>query len=118
MNIARRKEGAMKLKYFLGLALMAMPAAASAQGMAEPRFPPGFDCAHVAAGSSREGCMRSTLTPRIVPDMNRQRSITGQGMQTPGTIGPPTMPNQPRGETGNMPGSTRSGVNGAVGIGN
>ncbi len=108
----------MKLRYFLGLALMAMPVAASAQGIVERRFPPGFDCAQVAAGSSRENCIRSTLSPRIVPDMSRQRSIMGQGMQTPGAMSAPTMPTQPLGETGNMPGPTRSGVNGAVGIGN
>ena len=104
----------MKLRYFLGLALMAMPVAASAQGIVERRFPPGFDCAQVAAGSSRESCIRSTLSPRIVPDMSRRRPIMGQGTQTPDTMSPPT---QPLGETGNTLGTTRSGVNGAVGIG-
>jgi hypothetical protein len=107
----------MRFACILGSVLMAMPVAASAEGILHQKFPPGIDCAHVAAGSSREACIRSTLSPRIVPDMNRPRSVTGEGTRTPARIIPPAMPNLPSGESGNMPGTTRSGVNGAVGIG-
>ena len=40
-----------------------MPMSASAEGTVQPKYPFGFDCSAVAAGSQRQACNRSHLDP-------------------------------------------------------
>ena len=40
-----------------------IPLAASADGTLQPKYPPGFDCSSVPAGSQRQACNRSHLDP-------------------------------------------------------
>lgn len=90
----------MKLAYVFGPILMAIvPAVALAQDVLQPKYPPGFDCANVPAGSQREACRQSQLDPTIDNDLNKDRSTTGGALQTPGTVSPPTVPNEPGGES-------------------
>ncbi len=77
-----------------------MPTTASAEGTAQPKFPPGFDCSAVAAGSQRQACNRAHLDPpmgaieqpkRVQPD-----SLVRQpDPQLPPTSKPPTIPRLP-----------------------
>jgi len=104
----------MKFAYIFDPILMAaIPAAASAQDVLQPKYAPGFDCATVPAGSQRQACQDSQLQPTVDPDMNQKQSPTAGALQTPGTVSPPTVPNEPGGEIGNGPGTgganTRAG---------
>jgi len=77
-----------------------MPMSASAEGTAQPKFSPSFDCSAVAAGSQRQACNRSHLDPpmgaieqpkRVQPD-----SLLRQpDPQLPPTTKPSTIPRLP-----------------------
>jgi hypothetical protein len=106
----------MKLAYVFGpLLMVAVPAVALAQDVLQPKFPPGFDCASVPAGAEREECRQSQLNPTTDNDLNKDRFPTGGALQTPGTVSPPTVPNEPGSENRDSgPGSS----SGAGGVGN
>ncbi|HEV8389658.1 MAG TPA: hypothetical protein VGQ35_07435 [Dongiaceae bacterium] len=85
-----------------GLAFVALvfPAIASADGTQQPKFPPGFDCSAVAAGSQRQACNSSHLDPPMgaVPETKRVQPQTivppPQPPKLP-TAKPPTIPRLP-----------------------
>ena len=106
----------MKCAYVFGAALMAVATAATAQTVTQPKYPPGFDCSAVPAGSQRQACQDSQLDP--MGDAKKDQSPTGGTLQTPGTVSPPTVPNQPSGENGNNGlGGTGPATDGSAGTG-
>jgi hypothetical protein len=101
----------MKCAYAFGAILMVLAPAASAQTIAQPKYPPGFDCSSVPAGSQRQACQDSQMAPQ--GNVNTNQAPTGGAVQTPGTVSPPTVPNQPMGENGNNGlGTTGPAMNG------
>ena len=80
--------------------MLLVPAAASAEGAVQPKYPPSFDCSAVPAGSQRQACNRSHLDPpmgaieqpkRVQPD-----SLVKQpAPQALPTDKPPTIPRLP-----------------------
>ena len=95
----------------LALAPAASPAASFAQDTLHPSYPPGFDCSSVPAGSQRQACQDSQVGRPSDPI--KGQSPTGSAVQSPGTVSPPTVPDQPNGENG----SGGSGNGGSSGIG-
>jgi hypothetical protein len=92
-----------------------LPTLAFAQDAPQPKYPPGFDCAQLPAGDEREACQQSELGPTKDGDPNDGRSITGAGPETPGSVSPPTFPDEPGNENRDSgPGSS----GGAGGVGN
>ena len=90
-------------------------AAALAQDAPQPKYPPDFDCAQLPAGDEREACQHSELDPKQDGDPSSDRSITGAGPETPGSVSPPTFPDEPGNESRDSgPGSS----GGAGGVGN
>jgi hypothetical protein len=102
----------MKLAYLFGSILLAIPAMASAQDVMQPKYPPGFDCATVPAGSQREECRQLELSPAIDNDRAKEQAPASGAIQTPGTISPPTVPNEPGGENA---GPGTAGTPGGIG---
>jgi hypothetical protein len=101
--------------FLIGIMLTSMPAVALAQDVPKPKYPPGFDCAKLPAGDEREACRQSELDPKTDSDRNDGRSITGAGPETPGSVSPPTFPDEPGNENRDSgPGSD----GGAGGVGN
>lgn len=85
-----------------------VPALASAQDAPQPKYPPGFDCAKLPAGDEREACRQSELNPMM--DIDDDRSVTGASSETPGSVSPPTFPDEPGNENrGSGPGSSGGG---------
>jgi hypothetical protein len=77
-----------------------MPALAWAEGAAQPKYPPGFDCSAVAAGSQRQACNRSHLDPPMgaveQPKRAQPDSLVRQPNAQPlPTAKPPTIPRLP-----------------------
>lgn len=102
----------MKIACFFGAVLAtAIPAMASAQDVMQPKFPPSFDCASVPAGSERDDCRRSRLSP---DDMTKGQTPTDGALQTPGTISPPTVPDEPGNENRDS-GPGTAGTPGGIG---
>ncbi|HET6158793.1 MAG TPA: hypothetical protein VFE34_10645 [Dongiaceae bacterium] len=101
---------------FGAIMMAALPALAEAQDVLQPKYPPGFNCANVPAGSQREACQNSHLSPKVVPNPNNKsnidRSMTGGAMQSPGTISPPTVPNEPGSENRDTGPGGNNGVGG------
>jgi hypothetical protein len=64
-----------------------------AQDTPQPTDPPGYDCASIPAGSQREACEESQLSRKVDNDLTDDRPATDQ--ETPGTVSPPTIPDQP-----------------------
>ncbi len=95
--------------------LLVLPATAMAQDAPQQTYPPGYDCASVPAGSQREACEASQLTPHADDELHGEKSLTGPGQRTPGTVGPPTFPEEPGGETRDSGPGTEGG---AGGVGN
>lgn len=92
-----------------------MPAQIFAQDAPHPKYPPGFDCATLPPGDEREACRQSELNPKSDSDQDDSRSVTGAGSESPGSVSPPTFPNEPGNENrDNGPGSS----GGAGGVGN
>src|SRR5438093_814924 len=98
MRSINRKDRAMKRAYVFGAILMALAPAAMAQNVMQPKYPPGFDCSAVPAGSQRQACQDSQLNP--MGDTKKNQEPTSGALQTPGTVSPPTVPNTPGGENG------------------
>ena len=80
--------------------MVLLPAAASAEGTAQPKYPPSFDCSAVPAGSQRQACNRSHLDPpmgaieqpkRVQPDS----LVRPPAPQALPTAKPPTIPRLP-----------------------
>jgi hypothetical protein len=92
-----------------------MPAVAMAQDATQPKYPPGFDCATLPPGNEREGCQQTELNPTINGGQNGDRSVAGAGSETPGSVSPPTFPDEPGNE--NRDSGPGSG-GGAGGVGN
>jgi hypothetical protein len=110
------KERAMKRAYAFGAILAILAPAALAQTVAQPKYPPGFNCSAVPAGSQRQACQDSQLTPR--GNVNKEQLPAGGAVQSPGTVSPPTVPNQPTGENGNNGlGTTGPAIGGNSGTG-
>jgi hypothetical protein len=68
-------EAAVRSRLF-GLLLAALvPLSALADDKIEPKYPPGFDCSAVAAGSHRQACNRSQLKPPMdaIPEPTRPK---------------------------------------------
>jgi hypothetical protein len=92
-----------------------MPAQAFAQEVPQPKYPPGFDCATLPPGDEREVCGQSELNPTMDSDQNDGRSVTGAGSESPGSVSPPTFPDEPGNDNRDSgPGSS----GGAGGVGN
>ena len=85
-----------------------------AQDAPQPKYPPGFDCATLPPGDEREACRPSELDPTMDGDQNDGRSMTGAGAETPGSVSPPTFPNEPGSESRD---SGPGGNGGAGGVG-
>ena len=103
----------MKRVALLGaVAAACMPALAFAQDALQPKYPPGFDCATLPSDDEREACRESELNPTMDSDQNDGRSITGAGSESPGSVSPPTFPDEPGNE------NRDSGNGGAGGVGN
>jgi hypothetical protein len=101
--------------FLMGLMAVWAPIAALAQDAPQPKYPPGFDCAALPAGEEREECRRSELNPTMDSEQDENRSLTGAGPETPGSVSPPTFPDEPGSENRDSgPGSS----GGAGGVGN
>ena len=101
--------------FLTGMMLAWVPALAVAQDAPQPKYPPGFDCAMLPAGDEREACRQSELNPKSNAVQDEGRSITGAGSETPGSVSPPTFPDEPGNENRDSgPGSD----GGAGGVGN
>ena len=86
-----------------------------AQDAPQPKYPPGFDCATLPPGDEHEACRQSELNSTMESDQNDGRSISGTAPETPGSVSPPTFPDEP----GNENRDSGPGSNGcAGGIGN
>lgn len=73
--------------------LALMPLSALGQDTPHPKYPPGFDCANLSVGDEREDCRRSQLDPKADDDQDKGRAIFGA--ESPGSVSPPTVPDQP-----------------------
>lgn len=105
----------MKRLFLTAMVAAYLPALAFAQDAPQPKYPPGFDCAKLPAGDEREACRQSELNPKMDNDQGDGRSITGAGSESPGSVSPPTVPDQPGNENRDSgPGSN----GGAGGVGN
>jgi hypothetical protein len=87
-------EPRVKRAYVFVPALMLAPSAI-AQDALQSNYPPGYDRASVPVGSQREACEESQLRPKVDDDLTVDRPATGAEQETPGTVSPPTMPDQP-----------------------
>ena len=105
----------MRAAFLIGLMAAWAPATVFAQDAPQPKYPPGFDCETLPAGNEREACRQSGLSPTMESDQDDIPSITGAGPETPGSVSPPTFPNEP----GNENRDYGPGMNcGAGGVGN
>jgi hypothetical protein len=80
--------------------ILSSPAVASAESTLQPKYPPGFDCSAVAAGSQRQACNRSHLDPPMgsIPETTRAKPktiIPQPAPQALPTAKPPTIPRLP-----------------------
>ena len=55
------------LRLLLLLLTLLIPASVASEENAQPKYPPGFDCSAVAAGSARQACNQSHLDPPMGP---------------------------------------------------
>lgn len=95
--------------------MLALPVTAIAQDAPQQTYPPGYDCASVPAGSQRAACEQSQLSSDADGDLDGEKPITGTGQQTPGTVSPPTFPEEPGSENRDSGPGTEGG---AGGVGN
>ncbi|HEY3148980.1 MAG TPA: hypothetical protein VGJ75_21630 [Dongiaceae bacterium] len=74
------------------------PAIASADGILQPKYPPGWDCSAAPAGSQRQACNRSQLNPPM-------GAIANPNMQTQPqfVVPPPQVPIVPTGRPPGVP---------------
>lgn len=92
-----------------------MSAPLFAQDAPQPKYPPGFDCAKLPPGDEREACRESELNPKSDEGENDGRSVSGSGAESPGSVSPPTFPDEPSNENRD---SGPGGEGGAGGVGN
>ena len=88
----------MRLRPFgVVLALAALPTMASAEDTPQPKYPLGFDCSSVAAGSQRQACNQSHLDPPMgaIPEVKRAKPES--------FIPPPQPPSVPTGKPSTIP---------------
>ena len=103
-----------RLALLSAMAATSMPALVFAQDAPQPKYPPGFDCATLPPGDQREACRQSQLNPAADGNQDGERSVTG-APETPGSVSPPTFPDEPGNENRDSgPGSS----GGAGGVGN
>jgi len=100
---------------FVLIVLLAAPVVAAAQDAPQPHYPPGFNCATLPAGSQRDACEESQLSPKVNKDLNESKSPASGEQGTPGTVSPPTFPDEPDGESRDTGPGTEGG---AGGVGN
>ena len=101
--------------FLMALMVVWAPTSALAQDAPQPQYPPGFDCDSLPTDDEREACRQSELSPTMGTDQTDDRSITGAGTVTPGSVSPPTFPDEPGSENRDSgPGSK----GGAGGVGN
>ena len=93
-----------------GILMAIAPSVCWAQDTPNPKYPPGFDCSAVPAGSQRQACQESQLNP--TNDATQGQGTSGAVPQTPGTVSPPTVPDQPSGENGSSGSATGLGNDG------
>ena len=73
---------------------------ASAEGTVQPKYPSGFDCSAVAAGSQRQACNRSHLDPPM-GSIQQPKRVQPDSLVPPAraqplpTAKPPTIPRLP-----------------------
>ena len=81
----------------LVLGALVIPAIASAEDKPQPKYPLGFDCASVAAGSQRQACNQSHLDPPMgaIPEVKRAKPES--------FIPPPQPPIVPTGKPSTIP---------------
>jgi hypothetical protein len=92
-----------------------MPRLVFAQDAPQPKYPPGFDCTTLPSDDERDACHESELNPTMGSDQDEERSVTGAGSESPGSVSPPTFPDEPGNESRDSgPGSS----GGAGGVGN
>ena len=80
--------------------VLLFPLIASADDALQPKYPPGWDCSSVPAGSQRQACNKSHLDPPMgaIPDTQRTQPqlITPQSQPPKLPTGqPPTIPRLP-----------------------
>jgi hypothetical protein len=81
--------------------VLLFPLSAWAESTLQPKYPPGWDCSAVPAGSQRQGCNRSQLDPPMgsVPETKRVEPKDGivQQPRSPSQpmVRPPTVPRLP-----------------------
>jgi hypothetical protein len=87
--------------FVLVLGAAVFPALASADGTLQPKYPLGFDCSAVPAGSQRQACNSSHLDPPMgaIPETTRTKPKSGiiQQPRSPSQpmVKPPTIPRLP-----------------------
>jgi hypothetical protein len=105
----------MRAPLVIGLMAALASTSALAQDAPQPKYPPGFDCETLPAGDERDDCRQSPLTPATGRGQNDRSSLSGAALETPGSVSPPTFPNESGNDNrDNGPGS----MGGAGGIGN
>lgn len=88
------------MRLFAGLLVILIPLAASADGTVQPKYPPGFDCSAVPAGSQRQACNRSHIDPPMGA-IEVPKQVQPDGLVPPvdpqplPTTRPPTIPRLP-----------------------
>ena len=92
-----------------------MPAQLFAQDVPQPKYPPGFGCDTLPPGDERAACRQSDLNPKTDSNEDGGRSVTGSGAESPGSMSPPTFPDEPGSENRD---SGPGGEGGAGGVGN
>ena len=91
---------AVRSSLFSLVLLGAFSTSISADSAPQPKYPPGFDCSAVAAGSQRQACNRSQLKPPMgtIPETTRSKPqgiVPQPEPQRLPTEPPPTIPRLP-----------------------
>jgi hypothetical protein len=94
------REEIVRLSVLAGVLAALIPITVSAESTVQPKYPPGFDCFAVPAGSQRQACNRSHLDPPIGAVEKPQRVQPDNLVPQPApqplpTAKPPTIPRLP-----------------------
>jgi hypothetical protein len=89
-----------RVRLLVPLVAVLIPVGAAAEGTLQPKYPPGFDCSAVPAGSQRQACNRSHLDPPMgaiqQPKRVKPEGLVHQPVPQPlPTARPPTIPRLP-----------------------
>jgi hypothetical protein len=94
----QRRKVVVRLHQAAGLLAILIPITATAEGTVQPKYPSGFDCSAVAAGSQRQACNRSHLDPPM-GSIEQPKRMQPDGLVRPvkplPTAKPPTIPRLP-----------------------